>query len=118
MGDTEQDQPGKERLGLLVPVCLGDLVGRVHDQGVGEGCGILAEVEAVRRQPVERVVGRSGQSVRKLTLERVEDMDGAEALPRRPGDRSAAKRSGGAFPGSCLTILTLGVDHQHGALGQ
>jgi hypothetical protein len=56
--DAEQDQPGDQRSSLLVPVGLAGLAGRIHHQGGGEGAGVLAEVEAALRHPLQRVVAR------------------------------------------------------------
>ena len=71
-----------------------DLSRRVHDQRLCQGGRILAEIEAVRCQPVQRVVGRRGHP---RDFEGIEDMGGAKPPPGFPGD-----------PG----ILALGVDDQ------
>ncbi len=98
MADAEHDQPAEDGLGLLVPVRFRDLSRRVHDQRLCQGGRILAQIEAVRCQPVERIVGGRGHP---RDLKRIEDMDRSEPPPGFPGD-----------PG----IFALGVDDQNRAL--
>ena len=100
VADAEHDQPAEDGLGLLVPVRFRDLSRRVHDQCLCQGGDILTQIEAVRCQPVERVVGgrgHPGDHASVANTKRIEDMDRSEPPPGFPGD-----------PG----ILTLGVDDQ------
>ena len=56
VGDDEQDEAGEESLGLLVPMRFAGLAGRVVDEGVGDGGGILGEIGALGVETVERIV--------------------------------------------------------------
>ena len=98
MRHGEHDQSGEEGLGFFVPVRLGDLSRRVHDQRLRQGGRVLAEIGAGGGQAVERVVARGGHTG---DAEGVEDMDSPEASPGFARDTS---------------VLALGVDHQHGAV--
>ncbi len=97
--DDEEDEAGDQRLGLLVPVGLLDLAGRVDDQGVGKRGGVLGKIEAVGLEGVERVVGGAGL---------VGEGEGIE------DEEAAASRSGGAGDAG---VLALGIDDDHRAVG-
>ena len=62
-GDDEQDEAGEERLGLLVPVRLAGVAGRIVHEGVGDGGGVLGEIGAQWVETVERIVGAAGRPV-------------------------------------------------------
>ena len=38
--------PADQRLGFLVPMRLAGFAGRVKDQGIGQGGGVLRQIEA------------------------------------------------------------------------
>ena len=98
LGDDEQDEAGEESLGLLVPVRLAGVAGRI----VHEGSAMVAASSArsgLRVETVERIVGCGGPSG---DAERVEDMDRSEPTAGGVGD---------------ARVVALGVDAEHRALG-
>jgi len=98
VGDAKHDQTAEEGFRLLVPVCVPGLSRRVHHQRVRQRGGILAQIGAVGREPVQRVVGGGGHPG---DAEGIEDVDRPEAPPGLSGDPR---------------VLALGVDHQHRAV--
>ncbi len=55
--DAEHDQPAEDGFGFLVPMRFRHLARRVHHQRLRQRRRIFAQIETVRRQAVERVVG-------------------------------------------------------------
>jgi len=97
VADAKHDQPAEDGLGFLVPMRFRNLSRRVHHKRLCQAGRILAQIEAVRCETVERVVGDRGHPA---NLKRIEDMDRSEPPPGFPGD-------------PC--ILALGVDDQYRA---
>ena len=92
LGNDVQDQPGDQRLGLLVPVRLTHRARGVVDEGVGQRRGFLRRVDLFGIQAGQRVEGGTRLAG---DAERVDHMDRTEAGARSAGD-----------PG----VLALGVD--------
>ena len=99
--DDEQDEAGEQSLGLLVPMRFADLAGRVVDEGVGDGGGILGEIEAVGVETVERIVSwrRAGPETPK-----------GSSTWTGPSRRRAGVGD--------ARVLAFGVDAEDGALGR
>ena len=97
MADAEHDQTAEDGFRLLVPVRFRHLARRVHDQRLCQRGGILTQIEAVRCQPVERVVSGGGMAA---DLKWIENVDRPKPAPGFPGDPS---------------VLALGVDDQNRA---
>ena len=83
MADDRENEAGEEDLGLLVPVRVLDLGRWVGDEGVGQGSDMLVQIEAVRGQRCQRVVGGTGPAGEG---EGIEDEEAVQPAARLPGD--------------------------------
>ena len=97
-GDIEDDA-GEKGLGFLVPMGFAGFARRVVNERVGERRSVLGDIEAFGIEPGERIEGGRGQAGH---AERIEDMDGAEAVAGATSDAG---------------VLALGVDADDGAIG-
>jgi len=55
LGDDEQDEAGEESLGLLVPVRLAGVAGRIVHERIGDGGDVLSEIGTLGIETVERL---------------------------------------------------------------